>query len=225
MRSNSALGIGIYCVLACFAIGNVRADCLVDATDGISKSRASPLQQLPYGRFISAEKSGPPPPPVSILRVKPADPTKPAFDLPSELFKAKITNMREAKSAAATDHYFYAGDVAKAGAHRTFAFAPIMPKPKAEKELSTKGWSPTAPGQGGIRTPVIDQTLERQGAEGSVAGRFGDWKQIPITPEMQEYVARFTPLPPDIVGLNAPSPTEQFVLPSPSAFRATGSSC
>jgi len=222
MRSNSALGIGIYCVLACFAIGNVRADCLVDATDGISKSRASPSQQLPYGRFISAEKSGPPPP-VSILRVKPADPTKPAFDLPSELFKAEITNMREATSAPATD--FYAADVAKAGAQQTFAFAPIMPKPKAEKELSTKGWSPTAPGQGEIRTPVIDQTLERQGAEGSVSSRFGDWEQIPITPAMQEYVVTFTPLPPDIVELNAPPPTGQFVLPSPAAFRFTGLSC
>jgi hypothetical protein len=99
-----------------------------------------------------------------------------------------------------------------------------MPKPKAQKELPTKVWAPATPGQGEIPTPVIDQTLkERQGVEGSVAGRFGEWKQMPITPEMQEYVARFTPLPPDIVGLNAPSPTVQFVLPS--AFRVTGSSC
>ena len=216
MRSNSALGIGIYCVLACFEIGNVRADCLVDATDGISKSRASPSQQFPYDRFISAEKSKPSSPPVSILRVKPA-----TFDPPSELFKAEITNLSETKSAAATD--FYAADVAKAGAQRTFAFTPIMPKPTVQKELPTKEWSPAAAGQVEIHTPVIDRTLERQDAEESVASRFGDWKQIPITAEVQEYVTRFTPLPPDIVGPNAPSPTEQFVLPS--AFKVTGSSC
>ena len=121
---------------------------------------------------------------VSILRVRPADPTD----------------------------------------QRTFAFVPIMPALKGQEELRTTGWTPAIPGQGELLTPGIDQTPnENQVAGWSVAGRFGDWKQIKITPEMQEYVIRFTPLPLGIAGLNAASSTEQFVLPW--ALGTRGTSC
>jgi hypothetical protein len=56
VRSNHALGIGISFVLACFEIGNARADCLVVITDSISKAFAGGELDAEAQKILDEEK-------------------------------------------------------------------------------------------------------------------------------------------------------------------------